>query len=264
MAIFRTVKNKNYSTIHNGFLVDKRLSLKGKGLLSYFLSRPDDWSFYTNEIVTNCKDGTGSVSSTILELENLGYIKRKRKRDKGGKYTGGFEYFVYEIPCENNEEPKMDIPNMEKPNVEKPNMENPHMEKPNMENKKLLSTEDKLSTEYIQNTEAKESTKYKLSTKTPPTPKEEGGGSEEIYTLFNEGGFGKVNKVIKSIIDKNIEKYSKEEVKKALLEAIKNNKCKLSYVEGILRKGEKRIGECGRSYEEELREDGILGLFDEM
>ena len=52
MAIFRVIKDSNnpYIVINKRFIEDENLSLKAKGLMSYFLSKPDDWQFYTEEI----------------------------------------------------------------------------------------------------------------------------------------------------------------------------------------------------------------------
>ena len=38
----RVKKNKNYTTVHNGFIKRKDLSWKAKGIMTYLLSLPDD------------------------------------------------------------------------------------------------------------------------------------------------------------------------------------------------------------------------------
>ena len=43
MAVFRVVRNRNYTTMSNYHLRDKNLSLKAKGLLSQMLSLPDGY-----------------------------------------------------------------------------------------------------------------------------------------------------------------------------------------------------------------------------
>lgn len=98
MSTFRVFKNNNYSTVHNGFINDKNLSLKAKGLLLYFLSKPDDWDFYLKEIAKNSKDGVESISAGIKELEEYGYIKKNIKRSEQGKLCGGYDFSVYEEP----------------------------------------------------------------------------------------------------------------------------------------------------------------------
>lgn len=96
MSIFRVQKNKNYSVISNTFIFDDKLSWKAKGILAYFLARPDEWEFYMSEIVKHAKDGKDSLSAGIKELEEAGYIDRKQKRTIG-KFKG-YEYEVFEEP----------------------------------------------------------------------------------------------------------------------------------------------------------------------
>lgn len=98
MAAVRTVKNKDYSIVHNGFINNKNLSFKAKGLLLYFLSKPDKWEFYIKEIAKNSKDGVESINSGIKELEDNGYIHKNFKRNKKGKLSGGYDFTVYEEP----------------------------------------------------------------------------------------------------------------------------------------------------------------------
>ena len=104
MSILRVYKNNNYSTVHNGFINDKNLSLKAKGLLLYFLSKPDNWEFYLSEISNKSKDGVESVSAGIKELEKFLYIQRHLKRNDSGKLSGGYDFTVYEIPQEQPKE----------------------------------------------------------------------------------------------------------------------------------------------------------------
>lgn len=122
MPIVRVRKKINYTIIPNGFINDKRLSLKAKGLLLYFLSKPDDWTFYLSEISKNSTDGIQSISSGLKELEECGYIQKNLKRNKG-KLSGGYDFYVYETPQlqpkqENTESVKHqigDLPNRENP-----------------------------------------------------------------------------------------------------------------------------------------------------
>jgi hypothetical protein len=97
-AIFRTVKDKDnpYVIVNKGFLNDANLSLKAKGLLTYFMSLPDDWQIYESEIVRHHRDGKDSLSTAVKELIENGYIQRQRIRDKKGRLMA-YEYRVYEV-----------------------------------------------------------------------------------------------------------------------------------------------------------------------
>jgi len=107
MAIFRVIKDSNnpYIVINKRFIEDENLSLKAKGLMSYFLSKPDDWQFYTEEIKKHTTDKDRAITAAINELLEQGYIKRTRRRS-GGKFLGGYDYDVFENPTKENEEVK--------------------------------------------------------------------------------------------------------------------------------------------------------------
>lgn len=64
----------------------------------------------------------------------------------------------------------------------------------------------------------------------------------EIYKLYQELGFGLPNKVVAEMIEDDIKKYSKEWFMEALKIAVKENKLKLSYVEGILQNWKRNGG----------------------
>ncbi len=104
MPIYRTVKNRNnpYVMLNKFFLSDNRLSLKAKGLLTYLLSKPDDWRVYEFEIVGSSKDSRDSVRTAIKELVDVGYIERQRLRDEKGQLRES-AYNVYEVPQEMRE-----------------------------------------------------------------------------------------------------------------------------------------------------------------
>ncbi|MDK8646446.1 conserved phage C-terminal domain-containing protein [Staphylococcus condimenti] len=96
MATFRVIKESgNFVTVHKDFIHDSNLTFKAKGILLYLLSRPDDWKIYETEILNHCSDGKDSVRSGVKELEDTGYIVRKRKRNSKG-HLDGYEYLVFE------------------------------------------------------------------------------------------------------------------------------------------------------------------------
>ena len=105
MATFRTIKESgDFVTVHKSFVFDDNLSAKAKGILLYFLSRPDDWQIYTSEVVKHMNDGQKSINSGIQELIQTGYVIRTRKRKENGDFNG-FEYLVYEKPKQIGEMP---------------------------------------------------------------------------------------------------------------------------------------------------------------
>ena len=143
MAIYRIHKEDNFVIIDKAFLLNEEISLKAKGLLALLLSYPDNWQFYKAEIVQHTTDKENSLNSGLKELIENGYIVRKQRKDKNGKFEG-YEYHVYEKPS--TEKPSTEKPSTEKPSTEKPSTEKPSTEKPillNNKNTKNKNTKNK-------------------------------------------------------------------------------------------------------------------------
>ena len=133
MAIFRIEKKNNYTVMSNHHLVNKELSLKAKGLMSYMLTRPDDWDFTLVDLAKRNKECRDTIGDIVKELERFGYVERHRIRDSKGHFQET-EYIVHEEPMR-----------------KKPTLDNSALDNPAQENSALLNTE-KLNTE-IPNTE---------------------------------------------------------------------------------------------------------------
>ena len=144
MAVFRVQKTQNYTIMSNHHLRNKALSLKAKGLLSLMLSLPEDWDYTTRGLASICKEGVDGIQATVRELENAGYIIRRRVRDQNGQVRG-MEYTVFEQP----RKPEPENPVQAKPAQEKPAQENPaqlNTKETNNENSKYES--DLIRTQY--------------------------------------------------------------------------------------------------------------------
>ena len=133
MAVFRIDKTKDYTVMANFHLRDKSLSLKAKGLLSLMLSLPEDWDYTTKGLAYICKDGVDSICAAVKELENAGYVQRKRNRNSQGRLTN-VEYTILEKPISTPEVPqaaKRDkSPKRENPVLDNPVLENPRQDIP--------------------------------------------------------------------------------------------------------------------------------------
>lgn len=145
MAVYRVVKEKNYTVVDNGFIDDPNLSWKAKGILLYFLRLPSDWKINLNEIERHATDGISSLKAGIKELTKNGYTKRQPVRDENGVFVE-WETLIFE---------KKRLETIEiNPLDENPLVENPLVENPLVENQTLLNTNSnkylyKLNTEYI-------------------------------------------------------------------------------------------------------------------
>ena len=137
MAVFRVQKTQNYTVMSNHHLNDKALSLKAKGLLSLMLSLPDSWDYTTRGLASICKEGVDGIQATVRELENAGYIIRRRVRDQNGQVRG-MEYTVFEQP----RKPEPENPVQAEPEREKPVQAKPVQAEPAQENPAQLNTKE--------------------------------------------------------------------------------------------------------------------------
>ena len=74
MSVFKIEKNKNYTVMSNYHLIDKNLSYKAKGLLSFMLSLPEDWDYSINGLVSISKEEVKAIRNILQELQRYGYL----------------------------------------------------------------------------------------------------------------------------------------------------------------------------------------------
>lgn len=93
----RVMKRKNpYMIVDVTPFRDTRLSWKAKGLMTYFLDKPDNWIFILEHIYKQAPDGKASVRSGLKELQKYGYLVRVAYRN--GKIIESWGWLVYEEP----------------------------------------------------------------------------------------------------------------------------------------------------------------------
>ena len=134
MAVFRVEKTKDYTVMANHHLRNTLLSLKAKGLLSLMLSLPENWDYTTKGLSCICKDGIDSINATVKELEEQGYVVRRRIRNEKGQLTS-IEYTILEQPqhLDTSEfQPKRENPILENPILDNPTLGYPVLEKPEL------------------------------------------------------------------------------------------------------------------------------------
>ena len=143
MAVYRVERTQGYTVMSNYHLKDTALSLKAKGLLSMFLSFPDDWNYSTRGLASICKEGVEAIGNTIKELEKAGYILRRQLRGANGRITDT-EYVIYERP----QDPELPAPedagpetppDTGAPDTALPDTGFPDMVQPDMENRPELN-----------------------------------------------------------------------------------------------------------------------------
>lgn len=204
MPVFRVEKNKDYTTISNYHLRDKRLSLKAKGLLSIMLSLPDDWDYSLEGLVSICLEKETSIKSSLKELKKYNYLYVKKYQNEKGKFE--YEYNIYENPIE---------PDIDYPAVDIPAVEVPGLDYPAVENQGQLNTNNKILNNKVLNN------KYNSP-------------SHIAKTLFEE---------IENNFGRTLSPYEVEEIGKwedtdltryAIKKAVLNNKFSIQYISRIL------------------------------
>lgn len=156
MAVFRIDKTKNYTVMANYHLRDISLSLKAKGLLSLMLSLPEGWDYTTKGLACICKDGVDSICSTVKELENAGYVQRRRLRDELGHLTE-IEYTILEKPVrpvsteyppKAGKAPKRENPVLGNPVLDIPEQVSPEQEESEQEKPAQLNIQESITDEF--------------------------------------------------------------------------------------------------------------------
>lgn len=97
MAKVTKLKTNNFTVLSNSLIRDATLSWKARGLFVYLFSQPEDWQFFETELVNHSIDGRSSMRAGIAELENKGYLRRKRTRDEKGRMKTS-EWIISEEP----------------------------------------------------------------------------------------------------------------------------------------------------------------------
>ena len=108
MAIIRAKREHNYTVINNKVFQRNQLSWQAMGMLSYLLSKPDDWSVVVNELISVTKDtakptGNNGVYNILKELKEKGFVQVRKNGD------GTTDYIIFDTPNQAN-------PNQANPN----------------------------------------------------------------------------------------------------------------------------------------------------
>lgn len=117
-TIFRISKDKDnpYVMIDRRPIENAELSWGAKGVLSYLLSRPDNWTVRLQDLINRSNDGRHKIRGYIRELVLAGHIVRKEERDPKTKRFVQYTLEVYELPTVSK--PLTNLPQAEKPQAE--------------------------------------------------------------------------------------------------------------------------------------------------
>ena len=140
MPVFRVEKSRDFTVMSNHHLRNRNMSLRAKGLLSLMLSLPEDWDYTLKGLASISMEGVDAIRTVIRELEALGYLERRRKRNEKGQLKDA-EYIIHERPIENmnqKQEPQQAI--FTQPTPHEPISENPMLDKPVSDGTTQLNT----------------------------------------------------------------------------------------------------------------------------
>lgn len=116
MSIVRIQKRENpYAQIDKTCLEDARLSWKAKGVLTYLLSKPDQWRLNIDDLKKRSKDGRDSIYSALAELRAAGYAELVNSFDENNKLLGK-EWIIHETAISGKSR-NGKIPNRENPDI---------------------------------------------------------------------------------------------------------------------------------------------------
>lgn len=117
MSIIRIKKEREYVSISNTVLQDKRLSWEARGVMAYLLSKPDGWQCRNYDLVKQSPAGKHVIQRVLKELQEYGYMYRYQKSD-GQKIEWITE--IYEDPTLNTHFRNPNFPPAEIPTDGKP------------------------------------------------------------------------------------------------------------------------------------------------
>lgn len=101
-VIKRVVKEAKYAQIDNDLINNRELSFKALGIMTYILSKPDDWQIYISDLCRD-KDGEKSIRAGLNELKDKKYMQRYRVYDMDTGKVHHWETLVSETPFEDFE-----------------------------------------------------------------------------------------------------------------------------------------------------------------
>lgn len=134
MGVIRLAeRTSNFLIITKDCINNKELSFGARGLHAYLMSKPDNWTIMTTELIKASPSGKCVVYSLLNELINAGYVRREQAKGENGRFKQ-INYIVFEtaqLPFSENQEA-----------VDEPLSGFPHTEKPLTVNQPLLNIDN--------------------------------------------------------------------------------------------------------------------------
>ncbi len=78
----------DWTIFPNELLQNENLSWRGRAILCYLWSKPDNWELRIQDLINQGDCGRDAIRTVIKELETKHYLHRRVKQDAAGKYIG--------------------------------------------------------------------------------------------------------------------------------------------------------------------------------
>ena len=230
MLIFKNKnKEKNYVQIDNITIDDNKLSWGATGLLTYLLSKPENWEVCLEQLKNVKSNGRDGTRSLLLELRKFNYCHLFEIREKG--VFKKKIYLVFEVPTSPTEAIKKisvlegekiyykEIKLKKEEKTENPKMKKAILDKPIMDNTTQIIT-DSNNNNILTN---------KTTTNNINFEKEILRKNSSSYEFLNLPNFNLLNQKTKFNIEKYIDNLSMERFEKLykiVKEKFENNEVK--------------------------------------
>lgn len=150
-TIIKAVHDKDnpYFLMRRDTAQDTTLSWEARGVITYLLSKPCDWTIMICDLQQNC--GRDKVYTILDDLGSHGYLEYVEERTSSGKFQDGF-YRLYEVPSEQIKtawiafkEKKAKKPHPEKPDTVQPDTAKPTLQIKELDKEKNIQNKDSSS-----------------------------------------------------------------------------------------------------------------------
>lgn len=92
MIRFQIEKTRRYEP---PYMQDQELSIKARGMLNWLISETEDWDLTMQGMLSLRAEGHDFIKGCLRELEERGYLTKKRERDSRGRW-GTTVYMVHD------------------------------------------------------------------------------------------------------------------------------------------------------------------------
>jgi hypothetical protein len=140
VSTIRVAKRDRFTSIDRRAINDERLSFRARGVLTWLLDKPDDWSATRETIASGSPEGVHAIRGALKELADLGYLVRTKIRLPNGRTVT--ETLIHEVPPEAENQPLVLSPEADyQPAVNQPVVHRPAVNRPAIDRRLIPKTD---------------------------------------------------------------------------------------------------------------------------